>query len=1453
MKTKPFKTFALWLMIPLMVIAAKGQSLVYSNAITSLNPAGYWPMHEVEAAAQGDIETNYGSLGVLGNAYYPDYQINSGAFIRSMPGPLGNGSDQSILFTEPANNGGAVTNSILVPRTSPLTTLKPPFTVEFWYMATNFPVVTWQGDLWSQMGDGGTRTQGIRIYYQNSGPSDLISVLTYGTASGQINIPSPAITNNVWHHLVVTCSATTNFTAWMDGVSVASGSLVGKYTPDNRTPFTVADGLGFVRSWHGLESEVAIYTNVITDIATHYTDGTNASSSPGQYYNDVINDNPVVYLRLNNPGYTIPAGPWPTLLNYGQTNGVAINNGVYTPGTLPGAVVGSTYTGYPLGLISTNVTHLSGVSSFADAGSANAYNPTGSSANFTVTAVFRGNPIDTNRVESIVGHGTNSWELGLTSLGHLVFNSGTNSTAVVATGSGAGDLVSTTYVNDGKWHQVVAVHSFTTNMLYVDGVANTTNILGAANNVGNSLDVMIGSDPCYTNTPVGWGRQFAGQICEVAFYTNVLTLAQVQTLYNDSGVPAQITQQPVSATVNAGVAFTNTVVASGSTPYAYQWYTNGVAIGGATNSSLILNPVLGSEASSDYYVVVTNNVSAVTSSVVSLTVVTTITITSQTPQPYTNLFSLYPGANPVFAIAARGPQINFSWYTNNVLDGADTTSNLQLSGVQSSFATYCVAGNSYGSVTSMVWTAQVLPSPVNSGSGLAPYQQAVMALNPIAYWRMNDANLDGADNGNGDNGYICNDYINGDNGFYTNIDVLGSTGSGYNPVNDPSDSSATFEAIYAGGAVNSILAPNMGTPNGSNAEFTVMAWANPLANMSGTPTIVGRGGYFQEEFTIDAGSTANSLRFEVRNAAGTVYNANSTVSVNTAANQNQWYHLAGVCDEANGLVSFYVDGQLAGTAAIPTASGITNTSTTPITIGNRSSTDSVTNNEPWTGSINDVAIFNYALTSNQVAYLFSQAGLVPVVSQEPTNIDADYGGGTTVFTAAVAGATNLQWFYSNGSAIAGQTNATLVVSNLTSNTSYYLVAYNTWGSNVTATVTANVIQGAPSIYSQPKSPFFATVGQVITNLVTAYGTWPLAYQWQYSTDEVHWANVSGYRISGQSNVLTISDVFPSDAGYYQCVVSNSASSTTSSPAQLTVLGVPLAFNTNGVNGAGLFWTGNGGNGVPSCSNDLLTLTMTNALNNAGTSTYFYQIPQYIGAFEASFTYEALYAGTSPQADGATFCIQNDPRGASALGLGGGDLAYLGNTPTVPPAAGNTITPSVALEFNIFPGNGVGGIGYSFNTNGGIGPVTAPGSVQLTNVPVDVTVYYANGRMALTFSNEVLGNTYSTNLNVGSIPQILGTNAAYLGFTGSYGGDQSLQTITNFSFVSLATQTIAPNGTNVVVSWPASVAGYTLQESSSLTSVNWMNVTNVVNVVNGQNEVIMPKSSPDMFYRLILLE
>jgi hypothetical protein len=99
---KPIKLLTVLAAQTALIFAAaqlSAQSLSYSNAVTGLNASGYWPMHESAAAAPGDIETNYGTLGALGNGYYPDWSVNSGAFVRQKPGPLANGVDESVYFT----------------------------------------------------------------------------------------------------------------------------------------------------------------------------------------------------------------------------------------------------------------------------------------------------------------------------------------------------------------------------------------------------------------------------------------------------------------------------------------------------------------------------------------------------------------------------------------------------------------------------------------------------------------------------------------------------------------------------------------------------------------------------------------------------------------------------------------------------------------------------------------------------------------------------------------------------------------------------------------------------------------------------------------------------------------------------------------------------------------------------------------------------------------------------------------------------------------------------------------------------------------------------------------------------------------------------------------------------------------------------------------------------------
>ncbi|MGH8024043.1 MAG: LamG-like jellyroll fold domain-containing protein, partial [Limisphaerales bacterium] len=342
-------------------------------------------------------------------------------------------------------------------------------------------------------------------------------------------------------------------------------------------------------------------TNVITDISQHYADGIGQSQA-GVYEGDVMNDNPAIYLRMDAPAiYTPPPiSAWPVLANYGSVGGI---NGVYTPGTMPGIVAGPYAPGgAPLiGLSGSAVAQLSGISSFADAGPSSAYNPTGSNAIFTVSAMFRGNPCD-NRLQTIVGHGANSWVLAMSTNGRLVFNAG-NGNGAGGSGNAPGDVTTAEVYNDGNWHQVVAVNATNVISIYVDGKLDTNGIpsgISATNVIpGNLGDVMIGTDPGFTNNPAGAGRQFAGQICEVAFFANALSAGQIGALYSitETNVPAFLAPAPPAiASAAPGATLVVPAGADGSAPLYYLWQiiTNSVTstVASGLTNGLPLNATL---------------------------------------------------------------------------------------------------------------------------------------------------------------------------------------------------------------------------------------------------------------------------------------------------------------------------------------------------------------------------------------------------------------------------------------------------------------------------------------------------------------------------------------------------------------------------------------------------------------------------------------------------------------------------------------------------------------------------------------------------------------------------------------------------------------------------------------------------------------------------------------------
>ena len=447
------------------------------------------------------------------------------------------------------------------------------------------------------------------------------------------------------------------------------------------------------------------------------------------------------------------------------------------------------------------------------------------------------------------------------------------------------------------------------NTLYVDGLPIGQNT-GSPNTGAPGLDLMIGNDPAATNNPYGMGQSFAGQICEAAFWNGVtLSSNQVAGLYNFSGNAPTITGQPVSIAANASSTITNSVTAFGSNPLFYQWYVNGqgLPVGaqpnlpiGATNAQLIFSPLRTNDASTDYYVVVTNAFGSVTSSVVSLTVFGPPNFTNEPILvTLTNNILLFSNAAPTFKVAAVGAQpLFYQWYTNGVPATSNSVSatNYTLTPVPlggggiTNF--FCVASNFLGIVTNNAVSVTGIPAPT------APYPVAVLAGNPIGYWR-----LDEPDNGlsDGNAGLLADDYWGGKNGIYTNT-TLGQPGYTANstPNTDPTETSASFGSTvfqdsdaYGIGGVDFSAATNV------SSSFSVEAWVDgfPQTKDAG---IVSRGfGNGGEQFNLDTGSDSGSThqyRFFVRDAGGGTHSATSTVVPNST-----WQHLVGVCDESNGV------------------------------------------------------------------------------------------------------------------------------------------------------------------------------------------------------------------------------------------------------------------------------------------------------------------------------------------------------------------------------------------------------------------------------------------------------------------------------------------------------------------------------------------------------------------------
>jgi autotransporter-associated beta strand protein len=500
-------------------------STASATAIRNLNPAGYWPLQETNSPAPVMIETNLGSLGALGDAYYP--QTNSPDVTLGVPGALAGDNDSAVTF----NSAGQI--FAFVPRASPALTITPPFTLEAWFM----PQTSVYGVIFGEGGgaslNGGPTYGGFQLGWAGGNQTRFeLQLYHYGiNAFATIDTPSGYALGS-WYHYMATYDTASNAVIYINGTAVVSNKLA--YVADTWSPLTIGNGkwngITAARGVSGTIDELAVYTNVLsaTAIAAHYAAGTNANP-PVSYKQTVLNDRPLLYYRMDNPTYILPdAAASPIAVNYGFTT----VEGAYFPGTVPGSVAGPAGSGLgpvPLG------SPINGIFSCIDAGYDPAFNPTGTQP-FTALLWFKGNPAD-RRMQTLMGRGSNSWSLAVNGTnGDVVWN------------SGAGSVSSSTVYNDGAWHEAAGVFDGANNYLYVDGVL-TTSSGGSSAITGSTNDLYLGGDPDFTIVGIN-ERYFAGAIAQAAFFTNALTAAQIQGTYIAATAPPPPAFAPLNESNN---------------------------------------------------------------------------------------------------------------------------------------------------------------------------------------------------------------------------------------------------------------------------------------------------------------------------------------------------------------------------------------------------------------------------------------------------------------------------------------------------------------------------------------------------------------------------------------------------------------------------------------------------------------------------------------------------------------------------------------------------------------------------------------------------------------------------------------------------------------------------------------------------------------------------------------
>ena len=791
---------------------------------------------------------------------------------------------------------------------------------------------------------------------------------------------------------------------------------------------------------------------------------------------------------------------------------------------------------------------------------------------------------------------------------------------------------------------------------------------------------------------------------------------------NPAPVAPAITTQPANQAVATGQTATFTVVASGTAPLSYQWQKNGANITGATSASYTTPATTTSDSGSTFKVVVSNTAGTATSNAATLTVNAAPVAPTITTQPANQ--TVTAGQAATFSVVATGTApLTYQWQKNGAnISGATvanyTTPATTTSDSGSTFVV--VVSNSAGTATSNAAALTVNPAPVAPTITAQPANQTVIAgqtatftavaggTAPLNYqWQKNGVNISGATSAS----YTTPATTTSDSGSTFKVVVTNSAGTA-------TSNSATLTVNPAVVAPSITTQPvNQSVTAGQTATFTVVAsgtaplsyqWQKNGTNISGATSAT----YTTPATTIsDSGSTFVVI---VSNSAGTATSNAATLTVTpapvaptiTTQPTNQTVTVGQTATftvVASGTAPLSYQWQKNSV----NISGATSSSyTTPAT----TTSDS--------GSTFIVVVSNSAgtATSNAATLTVNPAPVAPTITTQPANQTVT-AGQTATFTVVASGTAPLSYQWQKNSVnISGATSASYTTPATTtsdSGSTFIVVVSNSAGTATSnaATLTVNPAPVAPTITTQPANQT-VTAGQTATFTVVAGGTAPLSYQWQKNS-----ANISG----ATSSTYTTPGTIASDNGStFRVVVSNSAGSTTSNAATLTVNAPAIQVNPTSIGFGNVVVGTNLSQSLIISNTGSATLTITQiSVTGATFSAKGYTLPLSINAGQQTTITVAFLPAAVGAVSGSVSLVSNAPTSPTSVGLSGSGIAAtltLGINPTSL-SFGNVLTGTTSATQNVTITNtGNSNVTISQITVSGAGYTITGGGTPVTLTP-----------------------------------------------------------------------------------------------------------------------------------------